>query len=198
MDHHATAFEVELKFRAADHAALAGRLRALGAVAQPEVDQEDLYLAHPVRDFRQTGEAIRLRRIGSENRLTYKGPKLAGPTKTREEIELGFDPGVEAQADLQRLMVRLGFVPVAQVRKRRTGYRLTVEGRPVEVVLDAVEGLGTYAEVEALARGAEDLPIAQRAVQELAGHLGLTEVEPRSYLRMILEQAAPRSQTPGI
>ncbi|HEU5115398.1 MAG TPA: class IV adenylate cyclase, partial [Isosphaeraceae bacterium] len=83
-------FEVEIKFRAADHRALAARLIALGAEASEAQEHEDLYLAHPSRDFARTDEALRLRRVGDQNRVTYKGPKLGGPTKTREEIEVPF------------------------------------------------------------------------------------------------------------
>ena len=183
-------FEVEMKFRGADHAELAARLSGLGAVPDPAVEQEDIYLAHPSRDFRETDEALRLRRDGAENRLTYKGPKLAGPTKTREELELTFDPGPDALAKLERVFVNLGFRPVATVRKVRTPYRLAFEGRPMQVGLDSVDGLGQFAEVEAIAGGPADLPEAQQFVLELAGRLGLgaDRVEMRSYLRMLLER----------
>ncbi|RUL88549.1 class IV adenylate cyclase [Tautonia sociabilis] len=184
-----TPFEVEMKFRDADHEELAARLAELGAERGEQVEQEDIYLAHPSRDFRETDEALRLRRDGSENRVTYKGPKLAGPTKTREELELSYEPGLDALAMMERLFVNLGFRPVATIRKRRVGYRLDFEGRPMQVGLDSVEGLGSFAEVEAIAHGPADLPEAQQFVLELAGRLGLgpDHVEMRSYLRMALE-----------
>ena len=47
--------------------------------------------------------------------------------------------------------------------------------------------MGDFAEVEALA-GGDDLAEAQAAVLGLARELGLDRVEPRSYLRMILER----------
>jgi adenylate cyclase class 2 len=182
-------YEVEIKFRDADHAAIERRLMALGAAAGKLVEQEDVYLAHPARDFAATGEAFRLRRDGPRNRLTYKGPKHAGPTKTREEVEVGFDAGAVAREEMSRLLGALGFRPVATVRKTRTTFHLVREGRPMEVVLDRAEGLGDFAEVEALADD-HNLADAQDAVLALARELGLAEVEPRSYLRMILERDA--------
>lgn len=179
-------YEVEIKFRDADHAAIERRLLALGAEAGEAVAQEDVYLAHPARDFAATGEAFRLRRDGSSNRLTYKGPKHAGPTKTREEVEVGFDDGAEAWAKMARLVEALGFRPVASVRKVRRAFHLVREGRAMEVVLDRAEGLGDFAEVEALAED-DDLGAAQAAVLALAHELRLERVEPRSYLRMLLE-----------
>jgi adenylate cyclase class 2 len=183
-------FEVEMKFRDANHDDLLRRLGDLGAVAREEVDQEDIYMSHPARDFRETDEAMRLRRDGGENRVTYKGPKIAGPTKTREEVELTFEPGPDALLKMERLFVNLGFRPVATVRKRRLAYDLQFEGRWVQVGIDSVEGLGAYAEVEAIANGPADLPEAQRVVLELARKLGLgsDQVETRSYLRMVLER----------
>jgi adenylate cyclase class 2 len=76
---------------------------------------------------------------------------------------------------------------VASVRKVRRAFHLVREGRAMEVVLDRAEGLGDFAEVEALAEG-EGLASAQAAVLGLAKELGLERVEPRSYLRMILER----------
>ncbi len=57
----------------------------------------------------------------------------------------------------------------------------------MEVVLDRAEGLGDFAEVESLSEE-RGLAEAQEAVLALARELGLTEVEPRSYLRMLLER----------
>ena len=181
-------FEVELKFRVDDPADLARRLADRGAAPAEAVDHEDVYFAHPARDFAASGEAFRIRGAGDANRITYKGPKHAGPTKTREEIELGFDPGLAARGDLHLVLERLGFTPVLTVRKRRTSHELLdAAGRPLTVVIDRVEGLGDFAEVETLVAGAADLAAGQGAVLALARELGLGEPEPRSYLRMLLE-----------
>jgi adenylate cyclase class 2 len=181
-------FEVELKYRAVDHNQLVPRLLGMGATPAGEVDQEDTYLSHPSRDFARTNEAFRIRRLGTENRITYKGPRRSGPTKTREELEIPFAPGGDSAARLLRLFENLGFRPVAVIRKRRTALHLTYRGHELEIALDVAEGLGAFAEIEAFAHGESDLPAAQQAVLDLAGELGLTEVEPRSYLRMALEQ----------
>ncbi|MDG3005276.1 class IV adenylate cyclase [Paludisphaera mucosa] len=181
-------YEVEVKYRDVDHDALRRALAALGAEERGTVDEEDSYLNHPARDFAVTNEAFRIRRVGGDNRVTYKGPKEAGPTKTREEIEIPFDAGPERHEQLARLFDRLGFRRVAVVRKRRTSFHLRFDGHDLETTLDRAEGLGDFAEVEALAHGRDDLPRAQQAVLGLAAKLGLTEVEPRSYLRMLLEK----------
>lgn len=180
-------FEIEIKFRVADHDDLRRRLADRGIEPGATVDHEDAYLAHPSRDFAVTGEAFRIRGEGSSNRITYKGPKLGGPAKTREEIEVAFAEGDEPRGQLTRAFELLGFRPVAVVRKRRTEYHLESEGRPIIVSLDLAESLGAFAEVETLVEVEAGLPDAQRVVVAMARDLGLTEVEPRSYLRMLLE-----------
>ena len=188
-------FEVEVKYRSVDHDQLRRRLNELRAVPDPQVAQEDVYLNHPSRDFAVTNEALRLRRIGDENRITYKGPRREGPTKTRTEIEIAVGAGADAFQQLARLFEILGFHPVATVRKSRTTFHLVDLPHRMEVSLDHAEGLGDFAEIEILAAGESDLPAAQAAVLALAAELGLTEVEPRSYLRMLLETCRKRPST---
>jgi adenylate cyclase, class 2 len=184
-------YEVEVKYRLVDHDQLLERLKERGAAREPEIIQEDTYLSHPSRDFAVTNEALRIRRIGVENRITYKGRRLSGPTKTREEIELSFTEGDVAYDQLLRLFDHLGFEPVATIKKTRVPLRMIQDGREIEVALDKVSGLGDFAEIEALAATEAELPTAQHAVLAVAGELGLTEVEPRSYLRMLLTQEKP-------
>jgi adenylate cyclase class 2 len=180
-------FEVEVKYRLVDHDQLKQRVQAQGASLLSTVAQEDIYLSHPARDFAQTNEAFRLRRVGHDNRITYKGPRRGGPTKTREEIEISVEPGRDAFVRVSKLFENLGFRNVASVRKLRTVYRIVDSGRTIEIALDDVDGLGPFAEIEAQAEAQIDLPAAQAAVLAYAEKLGLTEVEPRSYLRMVLE-----------
>jgi adenylate cyclase, class 2 len=189
-------YEVEVKYRLVDHDQLERRLAERGAAREPVITQEDVYLSHPSRDFAVSNEALRIRRIGVENRITYKGPRLSGPTKTREEIEIAVTSGEGAFNQLVRLFENLGFRPVATVRKSRTPFHLNRQGLAVEVVLDRAVGLGDFAEIEALAATESELPAAQAAVLALAQELGLTEVEPRSYLRMLLEPDKAREGAP--
>jgi adenylate cyclase class 2 len=180
-------YEVEVKYRSVDHTLLEQRLTALGASRTATIHQVDLYLNHPARDFAATNEAFRIRTIGDENRITYKGPRRPGPTKTREEIEIRFADGPQAAAQLLDLLKLLGFRSVATIRKTRTPYLLNRAGHALEVALDQAESLGSFAEIETLAASESHLPAAQSAVLALAGELGLSDVEPRSYLRMALE-----------
>src|SRR5262249_52341610 len=129
-------FEIEQKFPVDDHDTIVALLARLAATPGPKEDQEDAYLRHPARDLATSGEALRLRRVGNHNAITYKGPKRQAPTKTREEIEISFAVGPKARGDMRRLFEILGFTPVAVVRKVRTPYQLEFQERTFEIVLD--------------------------------------------------------------
>ena len=94
-------YEVEMKFplpTQADVDSLRERITQSDAVAQESLDQRDVYLAHPSRDFVQTDEVFRLRHVGEQNYLTYKGPVIDAETKTRREIEVAAASGPIAAA----------------------------------------------------------------------------------------------------
>lgn len=181
--------EIEMKFAVADFGAVVARLGEWRAVAAAPHDEADHYYNAPDRDFGQTDEALRLRRIGPANRITYKGPKEPGPTKTRTEIEVPLADGDAAAGDFLRILERLGYRATAVVRKRRTDYSLHRGEFDMNVCLDEVDRVGRFVEVEIVA-DPKDRDAAQKTLQETARELGLERYEPRSYLRMTLELGA--------
>lgn len=178
------AVEVEQKFRVSDIEAVARRLVALGARAGETHQQVDCYFAHPQRDFAQTDEALRLRRVGRHNYVTYKGPKLDATTKTRREIELQLPDGEAAAQEAAQLLEVLAFRRVADVYKRRAHYTLNWQQRDVLVALDDVDGLGDFVELEIMAEE-QQVDAARDAIRSLAGRLDLSNSERRSYLELL-------------
>jgi adenylate cyclase class 2 len=178
--------EIELKFAVADFDPLRDKLRALGSEPSEPHVESDFYHNAPDRDFHQTGEAFRLRRVGIMNRLTYKGPKLAGPTKTRREIEVPLAEGPEAAGDCLVLLEQLGYRPTALVRKVRQEFPYRRDGFDMTICLDELDEIGRFVEVEILAEPDKSAP-AQATLLAVAAELGLTASEPRSYLGMVLE-----------
>ncbi len=180
-------YEVEQKFPVADMAALETALGTVGATISEPHREVDLYFGHPARDFAQTDEALRVRRKGRTNFITYKGPKLDETTKTRQEIELPLAPEEESVDAWAELLEVLGFRPVGEVRKFRRKAAITWQGRRVEGSLDEVEQLGTFAELELVVE-ADDVEAAKACIASLAEKLGLTGGERRSYLELLLDR----------
>jgi adenylate cyclase class 2 len=187
-------YEVELKFRVTDAVALERRLTDLGGRFAQPVEQVDRYFAHPARDFAVTDEALRLRRVGHDVAITWKGPRQGVGAKTREELELGVmaattPAGIKSGTDTieswTRLLESLGFRQVREVAKRRRPAHVAWEGAEVEVAVDQVTGLGDFVELELLAES-DGIPRATAQLESLAAALGCTHPERRSYLELLL------------
>lgn len=176
--------EIEQKYKNVDHAQLEATLKnRIGSwLVREEVDH---YFNAPDRDFAQTHEAFRLRRVSQENFLTYKGPRIDTEVKIRPELEFAIQEGDQAAEDMTQLLKYLGYRSVAVVRKSRRMGSFEEQGFRVSICLDQVDELGSFAEIEIIASEA-DTPNARAVLLEIAKTLDLNDVEPRSYLRMLL------------
>ncbi|HTU22651.1 MAG TPA: class IV adenylate cyclase [Gemmataceae bacterium] len=184
--------EIEQKFARPDFAAIEMRLTEWQTRRGKEQTETDHYFNAPDRDFARTDEAFRLRRIGPANFLTYKGPKQPGTVKVRTELEIPLRDGVEAAKQMMQLLAHLGYRPVAVVRKHRRYYHLERGGFALSVCLDEVEQLGRFVEVEIVAPE-EQAEAARSVLAESAAELGLTQLERRSYLNLLLSaQGTPQ------
>lgn len=178
-------YEVEQKFAAPDLCVVRGKLIALGAKLQSVISQTDTYFAHPARDFAKTDEALRLRQVGDQNLITYKGPRIDAQTKTRRELELPLAAGAPAFEQFDELLSSLGFSRVLTVRKQREPGLLEWEGLLVHLGLDQVNGLEPFVELEIVACN-ESLEPAKKAIDRLASALEMGPADRRSYLEMLL------------
>src|SRR5215470_4957374 len=125
--------EIEQKYSGVDFASLERQLHAWGAVRFELHEEEDQYLNAPDRDFKTTGEAFRLRRVGKAAFLTYKGPRRDPAVKIRPELEIALRDGDTAANEMLQLLHHLGYRPVAVVRKRRRIAHLTRQGHHLEI-----------------------------------------------------------------
>ncbi len=172
--------EVEAKYRiVCSVEQIKQLLESIGASYIEVLQEHDIYLQHPCRDFSRTDEALRIRRMigagGEKWILTYKGPrKMSGEIKSREEIEIELtDP-----AKTLRILNRLGFREIASISKKRYKYRYN----DCDILLDHVKGLGVFLEIEC--RRKDEI----NKVKELIGNC----IEPvyKTYLELCLETGA--------
>ncbi|MGC9075899.1 MAG: class IV adenylate cyclase [Conexivisphaera sp.] len=170
--------ELEVKIRVDDPGRVIRAIENMGGRLTSSVVEEDVYLAHPCRDFASTDEALRMRRSDGVAELTYKGPRAMDYRGAKSRIEVTVPVGdPEAAIELLR---HLGFAPVATVRKRRSYYRTD----SAIISVDSVSGLGDFVEVEAIDPG-----LGVQGLQSIVRELGL-EWRPveETYLEMILRR----------
>jgi adenylate cyclase, class 2 len=119
MSHAASHLETEIKLRIEKPAAVRRQLARLGfSVAKRRVFESNTVFDTPAGDLRAARKLLRLRQAGPLHTLTFKGPPIAGPHKSREELEAVFS---EAAA-LGSILGRLGYAPAYRYEKYRTEY----------------------------------------------------------------------------
>ena len=174
--------EVEVKAHVTDFREIKDKLSFIGARELKTEYQEDIYFNAPHRDFIQTDEALRIRRItnkdGDEIILTYKGAKLDELSKTREEIEVNIEDVVNTKLILEKL----GFKPVQPVKKDRVYYVIN----EYIITLDTVHGVGNFIEIEKGLNEEADYQESLDEIFSLYRKLGVTDgFERRSYLELL-------------
>ncbi|MCU0847409.1 MAG: class IV adenylate cyclase [Spirochaetes bacterium] len=167
--------EIEIKAYADDLAEFERGIRRIGGLFLRNEEMADLYFGHPSRNFASTDEALRLRRIGDQTLITYKGARMSGRSKTRMELETGI-----GDFEVMRgILHNLGFSEAGLVEKKRDIF----DYRGIEVCLDRVSGLGDFVELE---KTGEDRELVEKELFEAAEIMGLSRFETRSYLEMLL------------
>jgi adenylate cyclase class 2 len=164
--------EIEVKLPCADLEAVRRVLAQKGARPVSDLHEEvnDLF-DDTERRLSARGAALRLRRAGGRNILTYKGPaRFVSGVKVREERETEVLDGEAARA----ILAGLGFSPTFRYEKRREEW--LYEG--CAVALDETP-IGRFVEVEG------EPTAIRRAVAALS--LDFSEAIPYSYARLYLD-----------
>ncbi len=167
--------EVEAKFKVESISEIENAVKSFAKFVIEKVE-EDLYFNHPCRDFRESDEALRIRRDVEGVKVTYKGKKVDFETKTREEIKIVVDDFDKAF----KLFEKLGFRVAGKVKKVRKIYKL---GEAI-ICLDRVENLGKFVEIEI---ESDDIENSKKKIFEIAEKLGLKKEKSirMSYLEML-------------
>jgi homotetrameric cytidine deaminase len=162
---------VELKARDADPAATLSRALELGAGDEGVLRQRDTY-------FARTRGRLKLREEdGRAQLIAYQRPdSTTARTSVYRLVEVS-DPD-ELRAALDAL---LGTLVVVDKRRHLLLYE------NVRIHLDEVEGLGSFVELEGVARSGSDLERERELVDRLRGELGLGEPVAVSYSDLLLE-----------
>ena len=180
-------YEVEQKYPVDDFQQVLVQLEEKGIVIGDAVEQQDRYYRHPTRDFAVTDEALRIRQVGSESWMTYKGPRVDTSTKTRRELEVNLPAGRSSADCYDQLLKLLGFQQLGNVTKSRRTATIARAGWDVSVVLDEVLSLGCFVELETIVL-LEQLQDAEQVIDQVAVELGLFQAERTSYLELLIAE----------
>lgn len=97
-------------------------------------------------------------------------------------------PELSVCAQWSEMLTLLGFRAVRNVCKVRSKAYWNWDGARVEFSFDQVSPIGSFAELEFLAEDESAIPLAKKRLLSLSEFLCLTDVEPRSYLALIMNE----------
>ena len=193
--------EVEIKVKISDPNQVRKRFEENKGVYKISLHHEDIYYNMPkgLRDFKQTDEALRLRKSIEFNKvnskktqkinyyITYKGKKLDKTTKTREEIEVK----INEIDDMKNLLKLLGFREVFTVVKERELYEFLLKDEKIEALIDYLPVLKQhFVEVELMTESYEDIKKSRKILFQFLEKFEIKKKESirKSYLELIAEK----------
>jgi adenylate cyclase, class 2 len=174
--------EVKLRYAGPPEQAYA-MIEARGyRVVEPRTLESDRLFDRPEGDLRKSDQLLRLRRAGDQSVVTYKGPAIRAPHKSREEIEFN----VSDPAALVAVLNRLGFEPVFHYEKYRT--KFAASGEPGIITVDETP-IGVFLELEG----------PPLWVDQTAARLGLSSAEylTSSYASLYAEYRRSNPSAPA-
>lgn len=193
--------EVEIKVRINNPELMRKKFEENHGAYKFSLLHEDTYYNMPkgLRDFKQTDEALRLRKslkfnINEKGKdqeieyfITYKGKKMDTSTKTREEIDLI----IKDLEKMKKILNILGFQKVLTVKKERELYKFEFKNYLIEALIDYLPILKQhFIEVEYLTDTSGKIEESQKILFDFLNLLGIKKEESitKSYLELITEK----------
>lgn len=181
-----SSFEVEIKLRLNDF--LRKRFESFfnkySLLPIKEERLVDVYFNHPYRNFSESDEVLRVRKTLDYVLLTYKGPRVKGRSKTREELEVRI-------SDFDTIILilrRIGFDELIRIEKIRKTYVFN----KFKICIDKVVNLGLFAEIEVACNNKDEIKNIENEIYrflktEISDDVE-KYIEPKTYLELILER----------
>jgi adenylate cyclase class 2 len=117
----ANAIETEVKIPVPQWAAsdAESRFAAVGLkISAPRVFEANFVFDTPQQSVRGSRMLLRLRRVGDRTILTWKGPEIPGPHKSRPELEVD----ISSFETMQQILGHLGYQTYFRYEKYRTEF----------------------------------------------------------------------------
>ncbi len=146
------AIETEVKLRLPDRPAILERIHRLGlAISAPRQFESNTLYDSPDHNLRDRNMLLRLRQLGGEAVITWKGPGNPGPHKSRPELETT----VGSLETMHQILTQIGFAQTFRYEKYRTEFAakddhgvVTLDETPIGDFLE-LEGPGEWIDTTA-------------------------------------------------
>ena len=143
-----------------------------GAIFQGKTNENDIYFTSSHRDFIKTKECLRIRERGNYLEMTYKGPTTKAMENKKQfwKTEINI-PLICSKKEAEIFLQFLGFIKVVEVKKEREKIVL----KDQEIIIDKIEDLGWFLEIESKALNKEEEKAAVKENLKLLKRMGIKE-----------------------
>jgi adenylate cyclase class 2 len=146
-----------------------------------QIDQVFLQGIDSFAEFTKGQPVVRLRTMNGKTEFTYK----RGINGAGDSIEHELD--VSSAEAMQAILREMDYRPVTEIVKDRVTAKTGDRESDLAVMLDSVEGLGDFLEIEVLAANVEAQPAAEQQIMDKAAEFGLTasDIETKKYDQLV-------------
>lgn len=152
--------EIEVKFKIEDSEPIKAKINKLAATYRGRCFQVDRWMDTEDDQLKKRGWGLRLREENGRATFTFKGELIEGE-RFREQKEIEVE--VKDCKKMRKILEGLGYKERYILRKEREKW----EKEDLEIVLDRVENLGTFLELEG----------NKKRIEEAIRNLGLKKAE---------------------
>ena len=142
--------------------------------------EEDTYFTDAAEIFIKDRICLRTRKTNEDSlELTYK-PKTDNRTEQYGKKECNIDIKVKDYEDIKFILNELGFKQYISFKKHRKTYTKTINGIVHNIMLDTIEGVGKFIELEMIVHTKEEQEQSRNELDDFVERMGCKNLKEKS------------------
>lgn len=142
--------------------------------------EEDTYFTDPEEVFVRDRICLRTRKTNEDNlELTYK-PKTDNRTEQYGKKECNVSIDVKDYDDIRFILKELNYLEYVSFKKHRVTYTKKINGIVHNIMLDTIEGVGKYVELEMIVHTKEQQENSREELDAFVERMGCSGLESKN------------------
>lgn len=139
-----------------DDTNILNKIKEENFILSEEVIEEDTYFTDKELEFVKNRICLRTRKIKEDYlELTYK-PRTSDETEKYGKKEVNLKIDVKDYEDTKYMLKELGYIEYVSFKKNRKVYSKLIENFEYNIMIDSIQGVGNFIELEILANNEEE------------------------------------------
>ena len=139
-----------------DDTNILNKIKEENFILSEEVIEEDTYFTDKELEFVKNRICLGTRKINEDYlELTYK-PRTSDETEKYGKKEVNLKIDVKDYEDTKYMLKELGYIEYVSFKKNRKVYSKLIENFEYNIMIDSIQGVGNFIELEILANNEEE------------------------------------------